>query len=514
MTQPNRAAPEISPITSNTRAVHDTGAIQLPYPANVTAKFSPYAIYSRPDLARAAELLDDNEQTRRDRMVKAAQWYTTQDLTVTPVHFPVIKAQPATSETPAIPGVNSDGRWFQLEWIPPEDPSLTGDPDMWGLRTAKKFHVSVTSDTNRPSLLQTTTAAGKNPVLTGYLRNPDCRAETPEQAAHLWSKAPWNIGVITGRQTGLVVLDIDVRSGGSESFHRLTEALAALNSALPEASQLDLNKTYSYYTSGLNPDQTLEQRGFHAYFRVNKDDDTVWNLLNKLGINVLPGVEIKQKPGIVVAAPSMHATGAVYTFRDKSPVAFLSRNQVETLATAVKAVRDNVDLAALSSPFTDFSSLSSSGSLSRSFASLSSSSAAGISSGGTLTWRDSGTERDDPTFEGFWSRQVEHWLMTGAASIQYGPGEHHDSMKPLIGSLVRLVPPSDTLAWYYHEKLSQDENWLPPLYMSLMCELDEAVSLPEPWYKTEMHNMRGILRHCLMSELGRLTWGTSDTFGR
>lgn len=505
-----RAAPDISPVTSNTKAVHESGLISLPYPANVSAKFSPKALYDRPELARSAGHLTPEEETRRSRMAKAAAWYTSQGLTVTPVHFPVIPARPATGNVPAIPGVNSDGKWFSLEWIAPEDSSLTGDPDAWTLRQAKTFVVTDPA-TNRPAI-QTITAAGKNPVLTGYLRNPDCRAETPAEAEHLWSKAPWNIGVITGKQTGVVVLDVDVRSGGLESFAKLEKAVESFNIALPENARLSLGGTYSYYTSGLNPDHSVERCGFHVYFRVNPDDDKIWSVLNRLGVNALPGIEIKQKPGIVVAAPSMHATGAVYAFRDRSPVVTLTRPQIETFFTAVKAVRENVDLSALSSPFTDTSGLSSSGGSLGSLASLSYSSSsagpAGISSGGDLTWRDAGTERDDPAFDGFWSRQVEHWLMTGSAAVQYGPGEHHDSLKPLIGSLVRLVPPSDTLAWYYHEKMSKDESWLPPLYLSLMTELDEAVSLPEPWHKTEFSNMCGILRHALMNELARLTWGT------
>ena len=524
MTQPpprTRPAPQLSQTTTDTKTAAENGAL-LPAPADRTRRLSPRVLYENPDITRAAGILTDDEQARRDRIAKAAAWYTQQGLLVTPTHFPIVKARPASQSDPGHLGLNSDGKWFQLGWTKPSDPGDEADPLKWVLKLSKEFATDAYQSQQGYSLPDTA-VAGKNPVMTGYLRDPDCRAETPEQAENLWQHAPWNIGVITGRQTGLFVLDVDVRSGGLESISAVEKILTAFNSTLPEQSQCHLSGTYSYYTSGLHPFQPLEQRGFHVYFTVNKDDDHIWQMLNKIGVNALSGLEIKHKSGIVVAAPSIHASGAVYTFRDKSPVKQLTREQVETLLTAIKAVRNGADPDFFGSAFSDTSGYSPNSSaisqqrksiLDAWNSSTTGNTPAGVVNGGELTWRDAASERDDETFDGYWSRQVEYWLMTGSAARQFGPGEHHDSLRPMLGALVRLVPPSDTLAWYYHEKMTKDENWLPPLYMSLACELDESVSLPEPWYKTEMLNLRGILRHCLMGELARLTWGTSDTFKR
>lgn len=98
-----------------------------------------------------------------------------------------------------------------------------------------------------------------------------------------------NIGIATGR--GLLVLDVDTRSGGQASL----EGLIAAHAVLPS--------TVSVRTGG---------GGWHFYFRVPAGI-RLRNSTSKLG----PGLDIKTDGGQVVAPPSIHPeTGAPYAWVD------------------------------------------------------------------------------------------------------------------------------------------------------------------------------------------------------
>jgi len=101
-----------------------------------------------------------------------------------------------------------------------------------------------------------------------------------------WKKNPdANVGVATGN--GLRVLDVDPRNGGDATLAKLV----AVHGPLP--------KTVTIETGG---------GGQHYYFRVPPGAP------NSCGI-VGPGLDIKGEGGYVVAAGSVHASGAKYRYR-------------------------------------------------------------------------------------------------------------------------------------------------------------------------------------------------------
>lgn len=89
-----------------------------------------------------------------------------------------------------------------------------------------------------------------------------------------WSDA--NIGIVTGEISGICVIDIDPKNGGSnELFQNI--------------------KTPTVKTGG---------NGYHYYCLYRK------GLLNKAGIQ--PGIDIRSDGGYVVASPSLHESGQIY----------------------------------------------------------------------------------------------------------------------------------------------------------------------------------------------------------
>lgn len=108
-------------------------------------------------------------------------------------------------------------------------------------------------------------------------------ATTDEATIHAWW-ARWpdaNIGIRTGMESGLVVIDIDVDKGGEDSWEE--------------------------FTQGHNVPDTVEaitgSGGRHIYFQHPSDRE----IKSRQGI--LPGVDIRADGGYVVAPPSRHAGG-------------------------------------------------------------------------------------------------------------------------------------------------------------------------------------------------------------
>lgn len=107
---------------------------------------------------------------------------------------------------------------------------------------------------------------------------------SPEDVRQWWHRWPSaNLGIVTGEVSGLVVLDIDPRSGGDVALAELT----ATHGLLPS--------TVKAYTGG---------SGQHLYFR---------HPGRHIGCGPLvPGVDVKGDGGIVVCPPSRHVSGAPY----------------------------------------------------------------------------------------------------------------------------------------------------------------------------------------------------------
>jgi hypothetical protein len=167
------------------------------------------------------------------------------------------------------------------------------------------------------------TSPGKHP----RTRNGHKDATTDEGTVRRWW-AKWpdaNIGVATGKESGLIVLDVDPRNGGDESLAKLIEQ----HGALPE--------TVSVSTGG---------GGKHYYFAY--PNGTV-----KGGSNVLgKGLDLKADGGYVVAPPSGHASGGKYAWEagpgsvKLAPMPRWMRPKI-TKKVASKKSQDNDPVAAI-----------------------------------------------------------------------------------------------------------------------------------------------------------------------
>jgi putative DNA primase/helicase len=134
-------------------------------------------------------------------------------------------------------------------------------------------------------------SAGKHPRTKTGLKEATTDAE---QIREWWSRWPGaNVGLATGAVSGLLVLDVDVDSGGEESATTL------------EAEHRHLPATVTALTGG---------GGRHLLFR--HPGEEVRNSAGRLG----PGLDTRGDGGYVVAPPSLHASGRRYLWQaGKSP---------------------------------------------------------------------------------------------------------------------------------------------------------------------------------------------------
>lgn len=133
---------------------------------------------------------------------------------------------------------------------------------------------------------------GKHPKILEWNRTA---TSDPDQVAQWWDEAPdSNIGVQC-RESGFLVIDIDPRSGGPDSFDKF-EAL--IDGALPPTVEAI---TGEYNVNG------RVQRGRHLFYKCSPDEQLLGNL-NRSG---LKGIDIKHN-GYVLINPSRHASGTCY----------------------------------------------------------------------------------------------------------------------------------------------------------------------------------------------------------
>ena len=98
-----------------------------------------------------------------------------------------------------------------------------------------------------------------------------------------WPKA--NIGIATGKKSGLVVIDVDPRNGGNEGLRQLEDTHGELSSGLVVQTGGDGQHIYFTYPDG--------------GIGIRSDD-------------LADGVEVKADGRCVVAPPSLHASGKEY----------------------------------------------------------------------------------------------------------------------------------------------------------------------------------------------------------
>lgn len=116
----------------------------------------------------------------------------------------------------------------------------------------------------------------------------------PRVIERWWRRWPSaNVGVPTGKKSGVVVLDVDPDAGGSESLAKL------------ESAGGPLPMTARACTGG---------GGIHLFFRYPRETD-IRNSAGLLGL----GLDVRGEGGYVVVPPSQ--TQGSYEWVDKSPLA-------------------------------------------------------------------------------------------------------------------------------------------------------------------------------------------------
>ncbi len=123
-----------------------------------------------------------------------------------------------------------------------------------------------------------------------------------------------NVGVLTGPVSGILVIDVDPRSGGLETL------------ASWEAEHGPLPKTLTVHTGRFG-----DVRGQHLYFRY-----PAFEIGNKVG-SIGQGIDVRGKGGVVVAPGSCHSSGVRYSCDNPStPVAELPAWLAEKLKAPAK----------------------------------------------------------------------------------------------------------------------------------------------------------------------------------
>jgi putative DNA primase/helicase len=141
---------------------------------------------------------------------------------------------------------------------------------------------------------------GKHPMSAHGIKDA---STNPDRIKAWWTATPdANIGIATGSESGILVLDIDPRNGGAKTLQRLEEELGQL----PE--------TVTVRTGGAGRHLVFR----HPSFPVRKDTS---------GKVFGCGIDVLSDGCIMIAPPSVHATGNRYrwikgkSYRDLKPAA-------------------------------------------------------------------------------------------------------------------------------------------------------------------------------------------------
>lgn len=128
---------------------------------------------------------------------------------------------------------------------------------------------------------------GKHPLVSSGLHGA---SKDPDQIRWWWNKWPKaNIGIRTGIESGLSVIDVDPRHGGDISLETFEEYI---------------------------PDTVVQLTGGGGYHFLFKHP--AGNTRVKCRTNVLPGIDIRGDGGYIVASPSIHISGGTYEFEASS----------------------------------------------------------------------------------------------------------------------------------------------------------------------------------------------------
>lgn len=149
---------------------------------------------------------------------------------------------------------------------------------------------------------------GKNPLIPRKDGGHGCHDATTSAAIveQWWTQWPdANVGVATGKRSGLLVIDVDPRK--SDTW------LSSLN-------ELKLPQTFTVRTWS---------RGFHVYLEYPRDCGVT------IGANLLPAIDWRGEGGYVVAAGSV-VEGALYEIARNAPIAAPPVSLIERIRASVK----------------------------------------------------------------------------------------------------------------------------------------------------------------------------------
>lgn len=123
---------------------------------------------------------------------------------------------------------------------------------------------------------------GKHPILSGGFKQATLRKDVINK---WWAQHPnANIGIRTGKESGIFVLDIDPKSGGNDSFDKLEQHYGKVP-----------DDVFAITGSG----------GKHFVFRHP-------GIIGRSTTNLWPGIDTRGDGGYIVAAPSNHINGKEY----------------------------------------------------------------------------------------------------------------------------------------------------------------------------------------------------------
>ena len=129
-------------------------------------------------------------------------------------------------------------------------------------------------------------SVGKHPLTKNGLKDASTDGKQIQQWAEEYPDA--NIGVKTGKESGIIVVDIDVKHNGFESLDELQEEFGQI------------------------PDTIEQETGGGGKHMLFKYPDGVGRIRNKAGLR--PGIDIRADGGYIVVEPSIHQSGSQYNF--------------------------------------------------------------------------------------------------------------------------------------------------------------------------------------------------------
>ncbi|MDY6835260.1 MAG: bifunctional DNA primase/polymerase [Chloroflexota bacterium] len=130
---------------------------------------------------------------------------------------------------------------------------------------------------------------GKHPILSEWQRIATTDETVLREWWKKWPKA--NIGIVTGRKSDLLVLDIDPRHGGEDSLALLEHKFGRFPKIVEAITG-----------SG----------GRHLFFAYPKDID---HISNAAPLSGYPGIDVRADGGYIVAPPSLHYCNETYKWK-------------------------------------------------------------------------------------------------------------------------------------------------------------------------------------------------------